>query len=284
MTSPIIFLPVRSIIIVIAVLLASQNIFAMGLEVKKTSLPLWEVGLGAGVISLPDYRGSNETRELLLPILNGVYRGDKLRIDRRGIRGLIYESGNTAINISGDFGLPVNSDKNTARSGMPDLKFSFHLGPSFEYLINDDKLADSIMVFKFPVQLVLATDLPKLNSEGFFIYPHINYIKNGNWRLGVAAGAAFASKAFHDYYYSVAPQFAINGSRPAYAASGGFSGIRVSLALSKRYKKYWIGVFARYENLNNVSFDDSPLFKQNHSLMIGAGISWIFATSSIYTK
>jgi len=267
----------RIILAPIIICLSLQSSFALGLDDKKKSLPRLEAGMGIGAVNLPDYRGSDESEKRLFPIPYIIYRGDKLRVDRRGIRGLIYESGNTAINISGDFGLPVNSEKNRARSGMPDLDFAFHIGPSFEYLINDDPQAKSTTIFKFPVQLVLATDFTNLHSEGVFIYPHIKYIKNAALDFSLSVGATFANQKFHDYYYGVASPFS-TAARPTYTASSGFSGLRLSMTLSKRIKNYWLGGFMRYENLNKVAFDDSPLLKRNHSLIIGFGASWIFYT------
>ncbi len=259
------------------VLISIQNSFAMEQGDGKKGLPLLEVGAGVGVTALPDYRGSDKTRALYLPIPYIIYRGDRVKVDRRGMRGSIYESKNTAINISGGFGLPVNSEKNEARLGMDDLDFVFHIGPSFEYLIDDDDDANSTTIFKFPVQLVLATNFSDMHTEGVLIYPHINYIKKANWHFGLSIGATFANKAYHDYYYSVAPQFA-TAERPAYTATSGYNGARIAMTFSKKFKKYWLGAFLRYDNLNKVAFDDSPLFKQKHSLLVGFGASYIFST------
>lgn len=245
------------------------------------NLPLWEAGIGIGAVNMPDYRGSDEQQTYAFPIPYFVYRGDKLRVDRRGIRGLIYESGNFDINISGDFGIPVNSDKNITRRGMPDLDVAFHLGPSFDYLFFNNTGRKDSLTFKFPVQFVSVTDLRDISVEGWFTYPHLNYIKQfyGTW--GMAIGPTFATREFHDYYYGVDPVFATT-ERPSYSATGGYSGLRFSMTYSKRIKQYWYGLFLRYENLNHSAYDDSPLLKENHSLMIGAGLSWILFKSDHY--
>ena len=89
----------------------------------------------------------------------------------------------------------------------------------------------------------------------------------------------YASEDFHDYYYEVPPEFA-TATRPAYNADGGYSGARTTLTLSKRFKEYWVGAFARYDSLRGATFEDSPLVRTNHSFMAGIAVSWIFATSA----
>lgn len=251
---------------------------ALAILPDNSNLPLWEAGIGIGGVHMPDYRGSNESRAYAFPIPYFVYRGDKLRVDRRGVRGLVYHSGNFDVNISGDLGIPVNSDKNQARRGMPDLDVAFHLGPSLDYLVYDDAIAGESLILKLPVQLVTVTDLHSISTQGWFSFPHVNYLKHyyGTW--GMAFGPTFASREFHDYYYGVNSNFA-TAQRPAYQASGGFSGIRFSMSYARRIDKYWFGVFARYENLRHSVYRDSPLVLKEHSLVIGAGFSWILFES-----
>ena len=60
--------------------------------VTAAERPLWELAGGGGVISLPYYRGAEENRVLPVPFVYPVYRGDVLRVDEEGIRGLFIES------------------------------------------------------------------------------------------------------------------------------------------------------------------------------------------------
>ena len=53
-------------------------------------LPQWEFGFGATAFTLPDYRGSDERRGYLFPLPFVVYRGEKVRVDRQGFRGLRF--------------------------------------------------------------------------------------------------------------------------------------------------------------------------------------------------
>jgi hypothetical protein len=43
-------------------------------------------------------------------------------------------------------------------------------------------------------------------------------------------------------------------------------------AVSKRYPKYWVGAFVRYDWLGDAKFEDSPLMRTKGSLAGGFGI------------
>src|SRR6185295_3751010 len=70
-------------------------------------LPLWEVGLGAAAIDFQDYPGSDERSTYMLPLPYVVYRGDVLRFDREGLRGLLLESDRIQFDISANASIPV---------------------------------------------------------------------------------------------------------------------------------------------------------------------------------
>lgn len=99
------------------------------------------------------------------------------------------------------------------------------------------------------------------------------------WNLGMLAGPLFGDKRQHAYYYSVAPQYA-TAARPAYEAKAGYAGMQYLVALSKRYPKYWLGGFARYDNLSGASFEDSPLVRKKDYVAAGIAITWILGESS----
>lgn len=68
--------------------------------------------------------------------------------------------------------------------------------------------------------------------------------------------------------------------RPAYSASGGYSGTQVLASLSRRYPQHWVGAFVRYDMLQHAAFDDSPLVARDHYLAAGVAVAWIFGESS----
>lgn len=247
-------------------------------------LPLWEAGLGFTGLSIPDYRGSDERRGYILPLPYLVYRGDILRVDRKGMYGLLFESERVQLNISADLGVPVNSDTNSARIGMPDLDPSGQIGPSLEVCLFGTCDAERQIQFRLPVRAVVATDLSRVSSIGFVANPQLNVDFNnlgpgGGWNFGFAFGPIFATERYHDYYYQVSPVYAIPDARPAYDAKPGYSGTLLVLAVTRRFDHVWFGAFARYDELKNAVFVDSPLVKTRHSFMAGFGVAWVFDTS-----
>ena len=245
--------------------------------------PLWELGFGFFTLTSPDYRGSDQSRIYLLPLPYVIYHGEFLKADRSGIYGRLFESPRVHLDLSFDGGVPVDSSRNEARSGMPDLDPVFEVGPSLEVCLWHNCNADRVLQFRLPVRAVFSTNFSSIDSHGGTIYPHLNFdIKNvgpgGGWNFGVSAGPLYATEGYHDYYYRVAPQYA-TPTRPAYNPRGGYSGSRTTLALSKRFGRTWFGAFARYDDLAGAKFEDSPLMRIGHSFMAGFSFAWVFAES-----
>lgn len=245
--------------------------------------PQWELGLGAAALRLPDYRGSDESRNYLYPIPYLVYRGERLRVDRQGARALLFESDRLELDFSAYATPPVDSSKNRARQGMPDLDPTVEAGPQLNYTLARDREREWRFDVRFPVRAVLATDLRSTQQAGFTFYPHLNFgfrpqVLGGKWNVGLQAGPLFATREYHRYFYGVDPQFA-TASRPAYEARGGYSGVLALASLSRRVGKMWVGAFVRYDSLNGAVFENSPLVKRDSSLMAGIAFAWVFAES-----
>jgi outer membrane scaffolding protein for murein synthesis (MipA/OmpV family) len=257
----------------------------IALVVQRTQaqeMPLWEVGAGFTGLSLPEYRGADHQRNLLLPLPYLVYRGKLLRVDRKGVYGLLFESDRVRLNMSFDAGAPVRSSGNNARTGMSDLDPSVQMGPSLEVCLMHDCTGDRSLQFRLPVRAVYAVNFLHMHGIGLVVNPQLNLdLKNiglGAWNIGAAMGPLFATERYHDYYYEVAPQFSVPG-RPAYDARGGYSGTLAIVSLSKRFDRHWFGSFLRYDNLSGAVFQHSPLVRTRHAFMVGFGIAWILDQS-----
>ena len=98
------------------------------------------------------------------------------------------------------------------------------------------------------------------------------------WNLGLQAGPLFATRRYHEYFYSVAPEFA-TPERPAYRAGGGYSGALALVSLSRRFPRFWVGAFARYDTLKGAAFEPSPLVRRDYAVMAGFAIAWVFSES-----
>ena len=86
-------------------------------------LPLWEIGVGAAHFNLPQYIGSDQRTKGSLPFPYFVYRGESINISRDALSGRLFKSARLVIDMSADFSLPVDSNENDARDGMPDIDF-----------------------------------------------------------------------------------------------------------------------------------------------------------------
>jgi outer membrane protein len=245
--------------------------------------PEWEFGAGATAFTLPDYRGSDESRAYLLPFPYVIYRGDKLRVDRGGVRGVFFESDRVEFDLSMSATPPVDSDKNRARQGMPRLDPTLEIGPRLNVTLVRDRTNDRALTFRLPVRAVIATDLSNAEGAGYVAYPHLTFdtrptFFGGRWNLGLQAGPLFATQRYHRYFYAVEPQFA-RAQRPAYAASGGYSGALALASITRRFRGYWLGAFARYDTLKGAAFESSPLMRRDYSVMAGVAFAWVFAES-----
>jgi MipA family protein len=250
----------------------------MGTSIAEEK-PLWELGVGFFTLTSPDYRGSDESRDYLLPLPYIIYRGDILKVDRSGIYGRLFESDRVNLDLSADAGVPVDSSKNSA-------DMVFEVGPALEICLWQNCNGDRKLQFRLPVRAVFSTDFGSIESRGGSAHPNLNFdIKNigpgGGWNFGVAAGLLYATERYHDYYYEVAPIYATS-TRPAYDARGGYSGSRVTLSLSNRFQRVWIGAFARYDNLDGTKFEDSPLVRSDHAFMAGISVVWVLAESELF--
>jgi outer membrane scaffolding protein for murein synthesis (MipA/OmpV family) len=247
--------------------------------------PLWEAGLGLSAVDFPHYRGSDQRSTFVLPVPYFVYRGEFVKADRGRLRGLFFDGEHVKLDVSANASIPVDSDDNRARQGMPDLDPTLELGPNLEFMLY--RSADRVFQvdLRLPMRTVIATDFSSAKNVGWVFQPQLNVdVRNSallgpRSNIGVAAGPMYGDKRHHNYFFGVPPAFAA-AERPAYAAEGGYAGIQVIGAASKRFGWYWVGGFVRWDTLSGAVFDDSPLVRRSSSLAAGAAIVRVFGESS----
>jgi outer membrane protein len=245
--------------------------------------PLWELGIGVSALSFPDYRGSDESNLYAIPFPYFVYRGTFFKADRDGVRGTFFDSDRIELNVSLGASLPVNSEENAARQGMPDLEPTVEIGPSLDLHLwrTDDRRYK--LDLRMPVRAAI-TIAGEMKDVGWVFSPRLNLdiidvAGLAGWDMGILAGPLFGSQRNHDYFYSVPPQFA-TASRPAFDAEGGYAGSQFLMSLSKRFPKFWLGAFARWDSLKGAAFVDSPLVNSEQAFAAGIGIAWVLGESS----
>ena len=246
------------------------------------SLPLWEAGVGISVLQLPDYRGADEGRSYVLPVPYLVYRGEFLKADRHGVRAELFDSDRVELNLSAGASPPVDSRKNRARQGMPDLRPAVELGPALNLTLWRSRNEGKRLDLRLPLRAgVTVESSPRF--VGWTFSPQVNLdvrsVAGSGWNLGLQSGPLIADRRHHAYFYSVAPEFS-SAERPAYAAHGGFAGVQVLAALSRRFERQWVGAFVRWDTLRGAVFDDSPLVRRSQYLAAGVAVSWIFGVST----
>ena len=243
--------------------------------------PEWEAGAGVAAIDFPMYRGSDERRAYLLPIPYFVYRGETIQVNRERVRGLIFRKDTVEMDISVNGSVPAKGS--VARQGMPDLDPTLEIGPSLNVHLyySDDKKTNFDL--RMPLRGVLASDFSRVQGVGWLFQPQLDVdfrdVDHSGWNIGLVGGPIYADRRYHQYFYSVAPQYA-TATRPAYAASGGYSGMQFIFAFNKRYKDgLWMGGFMKWDELKDAVFADSPLVKSKQYFTIGFAATWIFDKS-----
>jgi outer membrane protein len=246
-------------------------------------LPLWEVGAGIAAVNFPDYRGSDQRHTWVLPVPYFVYRGEFLQVDERRMRGLFLKTEKAELDVSVNGSVPVKSNDNESRRGMPDLDPTLEIGPSLNFFLFRSEDKKRRLELRLPVRAVIASDFSHVRSAGWVFQPNLNLdvrdpLGYQGWNLGLLGGPLFSDRRYNRYFYAVDPAFA-TADRPAYTAGGGYAGTQFIAALSKRHRDFWAGGFVKWDTLNNAAFADSPLVKTRQYFAAGFAVAWILGES-----
>jgi outer membrane scaffolding protein for murein synthesis (MipA/OmpV family) len=261
-------------------ILAAAALAAGSAAAAADEKPLWEGGLGVGVVAFNDYRGADTAHVYPLPVPYFVYRGEFLKSDSDGLRGKFYSRPLLEFTLSVNGTTPVRNS--SEREGMPDLKPTLEMGAALNVHLWRSQDERYKLDLRMPVRAALTVEASPKLIGGFFA-PNINLdiaqLRGAQgWKLGLLAGPLFANRRYNDYFYTVAPQYA-TADRPAYEAHGGYAGAQTLISLTRRYPKYWIGGYVRHDLLDGASFLDSPLVKTHSYWSGGVAITWIIGQS-----
>jgi outer membrane scaffolding protein for murein synthesis (MipA/OmpV family) len=248
-----------------------------GIANAQNPLPKLELGAGLLALEAPDFPGSSNQSSYLLPIPYAKYRGKHLRIED-GAQGVLVESSELLITLSGDLSLPTDEDT-PEREGMDDLTATFGIGPSLNYRLHAMQYSDWWLDLPLRFTYTLDSDL---DYVGAVFQPRLSWRKPekrvGDWKLRFNTGPLFVSESYNDYFYTVGSEDA-TASRPEYESDAGYSGWRSEFSTSKRIGRFRVGAFLRHNNLENSVIEDSPLVSEKNSWGIGAAFIWIFHES-----
>lgn len=238
----------------------------------------WELGVGAGALIGPDYRGSDEYRNYAAPIPYLVYHGKYIRSDRDGVRGNFLHTDNYEFTLSANVIITPDSDKSTLREDMPELGSTIELGPSITIRLSGETLTQGWQLH-LPWRGVFAIDDDESGYIGHVFQPQLGYRHSGaDWSFAYRAGVSIASEDYHAHYYSVASEYATE-NRPEFTAKGGYSGWHNQVSLSKRFdifdEKTRLALFLRYDNLDHTRFNKSPLVVTHSAWRGGIAFIWV---------
>lgn len=242
---------------------------------------VWELGGGIGGLGFRLYPGSSQSNSYVLPLPYFTLRSKYFEIDR-GIRGLVPSNSDWRIDISADFGLPVNSADSFVREGMPDLDPIIQIGPSLEYSFTGRPTSSPELRFEMPLRSAIAINSNGIDTVGWLTEPRLVYEQRRAGRSGifykVRAGLKYASTQQNAYYYAVSSDF-VTAERALFEASNGYSGFVLDVRTAWREKDVIFWWLARYQNLTGAVFEDSPLVEDKNYFLMGVGITWLLMGS-----
>lgn len=268
-------------------LLGFGFMFPACVQAQEQTLPKWEIGVGPGFISYPDYPGSKEQNNLFIPFPYITYRGKTFSIDQREVKKPLYQFGNMALDMSLTGSIPVSSKDNARREGMDDLDTTVGIGPVLKYTLFKHQLNE--LKFEWPVYVALASDFSSIHQEGFTSRPGLYYyFRRGmsvyqRLKMSLYTTANFATATNHNYFYAVSASEA-RYWRPEYKTTGGYSGMTLGASLNWHFKKFWLGAFYKRTDLSQSVFKNSPLVETYLAETFGLAFTWNFYQSDETVK
>lgn len=252
---------------------------ACSTEVEEQSSKL-VLGLGVGTaVGVPEYVGSDETRNFLLPLPYISYNGPRLKVSQSGITGKLFNSDKWFLSLSLSGAIPVSSKDNAARAGMEDLEAVFEYGPSLKYFFNGSEGSDDALFFDFNFRQArtISFDALGVNASPSLVWrnklPFQLY--GGELKLTSQIRWEFVSSEYANYFYGVTAKDVTN-TRAEFQANGGFAGYRVNNSLRWQKGNIVLSAFVGYANISGAEFVHSPLVKRHQHLFAGGAFFWLF--------
>ena len=237
-----------------------------------------------GLAILPTYPASDQTRFEILPLPYFTYRGEVIRSDDKGLlRGRLFKSEVTEIDISLAAAFDVDSSDNRARVGMPDLDWLGEIGPRLEFTLA--RAGDVRIEFELPVRAVVSTNFTnRANYQGLIVVPELAYQHDdflgvgARFKFGVST--AFANADLQSLFYAVPAAFA-SAARPAFTAKGGYMGSKIQISASRRFGERIRVVSAlRFDCYKGAANEKSPLFRESSTTTLGGDHRFLVAVNN----
>jgi outer membrane protein len=257
---------------------SGESLFNLQTQTEKSNdvgKALWEIGVAAGGLYSPEYPGSDKYALNSLAVPYVIYRGKILRLgDGNLAKGIFFEGKNTQFDISLDASFNADSNKTSARYGMPDLDYLVEIGPQLTFKLGES-FGGKIQLL-LPLRASFVTDFDRIRHQGYVFGPVLSYTRKriiADTDFFSSIGARFATEEYHDYFYQIDAPFATI-SRPRYEATGGYLGsqtkFRFITDVTNRISLVLGGEFAYYGGAANRG---SPLHRDRFGSAITIGFT-----------
>jgi outer membrane protein len=250
---------------------------------------LWEMRFAGFARYGAAYPASDKSQVNVVPLPFPIYRGRILRIGddtEKPVRTHIFRRDRIKLDL--DFGLnfPVDSNDIDERIGMPDLDLLAEVGPELELQFSRGFWGGDAFL---ALQARGAVSLDGLDPtwRGMVISAELKHkrpLGSSRTQLLTRLTPEFASNDYMDFFYGVAPEYALPG-RPAYQASSGYLGTKLSFVIKHEFSSTFevrTGLkFGFYSGAQNRA---SPLFTTDTTSGAYIAFLWKFWESERRAK
>lgn len=242
---------------------------------------LFEFGAGAFAFTVPEYAGAKESKDYVVPLPYFYYQDDNIKVDREGLLSSLWHTSNWYLDFSASAHIPVKSEDIVIRSNMPDIDWTFQLGPALKYYFRGSPKSDVKTVVEFYGRKAVVTDFSYLNDAGWQYGLSVTNqtvipgFLHGNVRWQNRATINYASHKFHALYYDIDTSF-VDPQRTAYQSDSGYHSTTFSTGLTYRNGQWWLASFLLYRDMNGAKNEGSALLEKTENIAAGFGVAWIF--------
>lgn len=242
---------------------------------------LWEMHLAGFARYGQAYPASDESQVNVIPLPFPVYRGRFLRIGddtEKPVRTRIFRRDRIKLDL--DFGLnfPVDSNDIDERIGMPDLDLLAEAGPELELQFSRGFWGGDAFL---ALQARGAISLDGLDPtwRGMVLSTELKHkrpLGNSRTELLTRLTPEFASSDYMDFFYGVAPEYALPG-RPAYKAKSGYLGTKLSFVVKHEFSdNFEVRSGLKFGFYSGAENRESPLFTTSTTSNAYIAFLWKF--------
>lgn len=244
--------------------------------------PLWELGAGVGAVRVPDYPGAARRSNYVIPTPVVVFRGQYLRSDREGVRGVLLDTDRVELDLSAGLTPAARSADNPRRVGMDNLRPTVELGPKLIYAAwrgDGGRLRwDGQLPLRASFTMERASRL-----AGLVLAPETRFTFRDVARVSQLDVTLHATGEWADHRYLRRTLGVETGdatsARTAFYPSGGYAGSQVGARVERRIGPAYIGMGVTRHFLQGAEVARSPLVETRATTLHWVFVSWMLAHS-----